>query len=148
MSASPTPEEDAAITALQAALRAEYAAIHGYGFIGARSRETRARAHVDLDAHRGLRDRLRAELVERDAEPVAAESAYALPEQDDTGALTAFAVRLEETTAQAYLELSAVPDQRLRDLAARSLQSATVRSLVWGAQLAAFPGFPGGAPGA
>ncbi|MDA8371728.1 MAG: ferritin-like domain-containing protein [Nocardiopsaceae bacterium] len=145
---SPTPkdpEEFTDVDALQDALRAEHAAVYGYAYIGAHSEDgRRERCYGHLDAHRVQRDALRAELVDREATPVAGESAYELPESTEDDELAAFATRLEEQTAQSYLQLAAAEDAPLRDLAARSLQAATVRGLVWGAEPAPFPGFPDG----
>ncbi|GAA3765060.1 rubrerythrin [Spinactinospora alkalitolerans] len=145
MSATTGPEGFDHIEALQNALRAEHAAVYGYGFVGANSGDAaRKRAYEHLDAHRGQRDTLRAELLERDADPAAGERAYELPAEDGPDALAQFAAGLERTAAQAYLELAAAGDPELRDLAGRSLKSTTVRSLAWGADLMPFPGFPGG----
>jgi len=143
----PTPTEtaDAAVAALRDALLAEHAAVYGYGFaaagIGADLREL-CLAH--LEEHRAWRDALHGELAARNTVPPGGEDAYQLPEEDGTEALRAFAAGLEETTAQAYLELAAVPDTGLRDLAGRALREATRRTLALGGTLSAFPGFPGG----
>ncbi|RCV48332.1 ferritin-like domain-containing protein [Marinitenerispora sediminis] len=149
---SPSPrssdaEEFSDVVALQNALLAEHAAVYGYAFVGANSTDgARELSYTCLDAHRAQRDTLRAELLERGAEPEAGAAAYDLPAATDAEGLRAFAVELEEQTAQSYLELAGAGAPDLRDLAGRSLQSATVRSLTWGADLPAFPGFPGGEP--
>ncbi|MFC4564725.1 ferritin-like domain-containing protein [Nocardiopsis mangrovi] len=130
--------------ALQEALRAEHAAVYGYGYIGAHSAGAgRERSYISLDAHRAQRDTLRDELVERGATPVAGAGAYELPGNDDAE-LSAYAARLEEQAEQTYLQLAASSDPWLRDLAARSLQESVVRRLGWGGSSAVFPGFPGG----
>ncbi|MFC3999428.1 ferritin-like domain-containing protein [Nocardiopsis sediminis] len=144
MGSSSTPEEFSDTDALQEALRAEHAAVYGYGYIGAHSTGAgRERSYTSLDAHRAQRDTLRDELVERNATPVAGASAYELPDRDDAE-LTAFAAQLEEQAEQTYLQLAASADPWLRDLAARSLQEAVVRRLTWGGSVTAFPGFPDG----
>ncbi|MFC7329528.1 ferritin-like domain-containing protein [Marinactinospora rubrisoli] len=144
---SSDPGEFSDVVALQNALLAEHAAVYGYGFVGANSTDAaRELCYAHLDAHRAQRDTLRAELLERGAEPPAAAAAYRLPTETDAETLSGFAVRLEEQTAQAYLELAGAGSPDLRDLAGRSLQSATLRSLAWGAGLPAFPGYPGGEP--
>ncbi|MEV0478013.1 DUF4439 domain-containing protein, partial [Streptomyces prunicolor] len=55
-----TAEEKAAeLTALQAALAAEHAAVYGYGVVGGRIREgRRTEAKAAYDAHRARRDAL------------------------------------------------------------------------------------------
>ncbi|GAA3758861.1 ferritin-like domain-containing protein [Salinactinospora qingdaonensis] len=152
MSATPTPDSTATaesddVATLQAALRAEHAAIYGYGYIGAHlSEDARERSRAYLDAHRDSRDRLRDELVALGAQPAATQSAYQLPDSDDEAGLSQYAALLEQTTGQAYLELAAATAPPLRDLAARALQTATVRALSWGAENVAFPGFPDGEP--
>lgn len=144
-SPSPSDARAAAVAALRDALLAEHAAVHGYGFAAAKlAGAVRERCLVYLDEHRSERDVLHAELVERGAVPAPGEQAYSLPEDTGAESLTAFVIGLEETTAQAYMELAAAPDPGLRDLAGRCLRSATVRALVLGAPLPAFPGFPGG----
>jgi hypothetical protein len=144
---SPTPEDLSDTAVLQEALRAEHAAVYGYGYVGARSSGGRRdRCYAYLDDHRTQRDTLRTELVARDTTPDSGRAAYALPEDDGDAALDAYAAGLERVTAQAYLQVAASTDPVLRDLAARALQSATVRGLVWGAEPEPFPGFAAGAP--
>ncbi|CAM3677610.1 ferritin-like domain-containing protein [Nocardiopsis rhodophaea] len=143
MSATPEdPREFTDIGALRVALRAEHAAVYGYAYIGAHcAGGRRERSYEHLDAHRAQRDTLSTLLAEREAEPDPSESAYGLPDSTDDADLDTYAARLEEQTAQGYLELAAASDSVLRDLAARSLQSATVRALEWGGKLTPFPGF-------
>ncbi|TDQ52141.1 ferritin-like domain-containing protein [Actinorugispora endophytica] len=144
-SPSPTGAQAAAVVALQDALLTEHAAVHGYGFAAAKLTGERHDLYLGhMDEHRAGRDALRAELVDREAVPAAGEQAYTLPEDTGEESLASFAVGLEEATAQAYLELAAVSDPALRDLAGRALRAATVRALDLGAPLSAFPGFPGG----
>ncbi|ASU83015.1 DUF4439 domain-containing protein [Nocardiopsis gilva YIM 90087] len=142
---SATPEETREFTdtgALQRALRAEHAAVYGYAYIAAHCADARReRSHEHLDAHRAQRDALSSLLAERKVEPDPSESSYDLPDSTDDADLDAQATGLEELTAQGYLELAAASDPVLRELAARSLQSATVRGLQWGGKLAPFPGF-------
>lgn len=146
--ASPAQEATAEVEALQKALRAEHAAVYGYGFIGARSEDgERDRAARHLDAHRALRDTVRAELVGLDAVPAPAEAAYTLPESDGREELAEFARRMEGTSAQAYLEVAGAAESGpLRGFAAESLQGATVRALEWGGGLDTFPAYATGDP--
>lgn len=140
-----TEEPVDVVAALQHALEAEYAAVYGYGFVGAHSDDdARQRAADDLDAHRDQRDALRGLLLEHDADPVPPEDAYPLPEDTDTEEVAAFAATLEERAGQTYLQLAATDDPRLRDLACRWLQATTVRGLWWDPAPATFPGFPDG----
>ncbi|WP_046472103.1 ferritin-like domain-containing protein [Allosalinactinospora lopnorensis] len=137
------PEEFTDTGALQNALRAEHAAVYGYGFIGAHSEgDLREHSYHCLDEHRAQRDTLRTELVRLNASPAVSKSAYELPDSTDQSALDAFAAKLEERTARGYLQMAAAEDTSLRDLATRSLQEATVRGLTWGAELSPLPGFP------
>lgn len=151
MSADSSAEDDLSdADALQNVLRAEHAAVYGYGFIGAhREDEARERSHDYLDAHRTKRDTLHSALVRLNVSPAASKAAYALPDSTDRDTLDEFAARLEERTARGYLRLAAASDTALRDLAARALQEATIRGLRWGTELVDLPGFPdgGGAPG-
>lgn len=142
-----SPSEDGLTDAeaLQNALRAEHAAVYGYGFIGAHcAGKDRERSYECLDAHRTKRDTLRGELVRLSVDPAASKSVYALPDATDQDTLDTFATELEERTTHGYLRLAAADDVALRDLAARSLQEATIRGLTWGAELVDLPGFPDG----
>ncbi|MEY9213400.1 ferritin-like domain-containing protein [Thermobifida halotolerans] len=142
---TPTDPADAAVAALRDALLAEHAAVYGYGFAASRiGSKLHDLCLAHLEEHRAGRDALHAELVARGSVPPGGEDAYALPEDTGPEALAAFAVGLEETTAQAYLELAAVSVPGLRDLAGRALGEATLRVLALGSPLSVFPGFPGG----
>ncbi|MFD0774215.1 ferritin-like domain-containing protein [Streptomonospora algeriensis] len=139
--------ETGTVAALQAALRAEHAAVYAYTYIGARSEdERRDRCYEHLDAHRAQRDMLRIEIGDRGTKPDAGDAAYDLPESDSGSDLDGYARRVERQAAQAYLELAAAPNTAVRDLALRSLQDTTLRSMEWGGELGTFPGFPGGSP--
>lgn len=143
--ASEAPEQAGDIKALQQALRAEHAAVYGYGFIGAKTTgSTREQCRTSFDDHRNQRESLRTELLNRGAEPAVSKAAYSVPSDTSEQDLADYAGSLEETAAQAYLELAGAGDRALRELAGRSLQMSTVRAIDWGADLAAFPGFPGG----
>ncbi|GAA4916383.1 ferritin-like domain-containing protein [Streptomonospora salina] len=135
------------VAALQAALRAEHAAVYAYTYVGARSDGGRRdRCYEHLDAHRAQRDTLRVEIGDRDARPDAGDTAYELPESDGESDLDGYARRVERQGAQTYLELAASPEPAVRDLALRCLQEATLRGMEWGGEPGVFPGFADGEP--
>jgi hypothetical protein len=89
---------------LAAALRAEHAAVFGYGLVGARlDAATVSLAAQAESAHRSRRDALVLRLTERGASAPPAEPAYGLRQQvtDLASALT-LAVEIEERTAEAW----------------------------------------------
>ncbi|GAA2447486.1 ferritin-like domain-containing protein [Actinomadura vinacea] len=148
----------ASVDALQAALRAEHAAVYGYGVVGARLRGSlRDSARTMWHTHRTQRDDLTARLTGLAAEPAAAAAAYRLPLQV-TSARTAaqVAAALEDDLVTAYTGLAGSPDVALRVLAARAMQEAMTRAVRWHSlagrpempgspRSAAFPGLPPGA---
>jgi hypothetical protein len=132
------------VTALQAALAAEHAAVYGYGVLGARLRGGQRQAARDMwDAHRARRDRLSALITAQNAEPVAASAAYRLPVRPTTAASAArLAAALEDHVLAAYLGLAGVADPKTRRFAAQGMQEAIGRSVRWlgSAPSSAFPG--------
>ena len=69
----------AELTALQAVLAAEHAAVYGYGVVGGRVGEDRSsEARAAYDAHRARRDALAREVRGLGAEPVAASAGYSV----------------------------------------------------------------------
>ncbi|OQR59908.1 hypothetical protein B6E66_32735 [Streptomyces maremycinicus] len=133
---------DAELTALQAALAAEHAAVYGYGVVGGRIRDgRRAEAQAAYDAHRARRDALAREVRDLGAEPVAAHAGYALPfPVPDSVAAVRLATVLEERVAGVYSDLvRAAEDARRRD-AAGALRDAAVRAVRWRGGSVAFPG--------
>ncbi|WP_017581786.1 ferritin-like domain-containing protein [Nocardiopsis valliformis] len=145
MTESPTPAEaeDPTAAALAEALSAEHAAVYGFEFVGgaAGDQPRRERASAAAYEHKALRDALHAAAVERGIDPPPALASYPLPEGRGGDDMDAFAAGLEETTMSACLWLSASADTDLRITAARILQEATVRALVWGSELDSLPGF-------
>ncbi|MGW6525472.1 ferritin-like domain-containing protein [Streptomyces sp. NPDC054962] len=134
--------QDAELTALQAALAAEHAAVYGYGVVGGRIGEVRsAEARAAYDAHRARRDALVREVRDLGAEPVAASAGYALPFQvPDSAAAVRLATELEERVAGVYSDLvRAAGDARRRE-AAGALRDAAVRAVRWRGGSVAFPG--------
>ncbi|MFF8729815.1 ferritin-like domain-containing protein [Streptomyces sp. NPDC015171] len=132
----------AEVTALQAALAAEHAAVYGYGVVGGRIGERRrAEARAAYDAHRAGRDALVRAVRELGATPVAANAAYALPfPVQDGSAAVRLAARLEERLAGVYSDLVRATTGARRADAAGALREAAVRAVRWSGQSVAFPG--------
>jgi hypothetical protein len=138
--------------ALREALAAEHAAVWGYGVVGAASSAAaRASAATAEDAHRDVRDRVTALLVERKADPVLAKGAYALPfpvlSEVDAAAL---AVVLEDGVAAAWVRvIDQAAERAARELAVGVLTAAEVRAVAWRTAAGhtpvttALPGLPG-----
>lgn len=139
--------------ALREALAAEHAAVWGYGVVGDALGTDAGAAVTDAEnAHRDVRDRVTALLVERNEEVVGAEGAYALPfpvlSPTDAAAL---AVVLEDGTAAAWVRvLDQAAERTTRELAVGYLGAAEVRAVGWRAAAGqtpvtrAFPGLPEG----
>jgi hypothetical protein len=121
-------------SALREALAASHAAVWGYGVVGAAlGPDTRPTASAAETAHRDLRDRVTALLVDREAEPVGAEGGYALPfpvlSAVDAAAL---AVVLEEGVASAWVRvLDQAAERTTRELAVGAVGDAEVRAVGW-----------------
>ncbi|MFE0249792.1 ferritin-like domain-containing protein [Streptomyces sp. NPDC059010] len=130
------------LTALQAALAAEHAAVYGYGVVGGRIlQERRSEARAAYDAHRARRDALAREVRDLGAEPVAASAAYALPfpvPDSDTAVL--LAAELEDRVAGVYSDLVRAAEGELRGRAAGAVREAAVRAVRWRGESVAFPG--------
>jgi hypothetical protein len=137
----------AKVSALQAALRAENAAVYGYGVVGAHLTGTAlAAATSDWIAHQVARDSLEAMLRSSGSRPVAAAVAYRLPHPVHTpAAAMLLAVTLEDKVAAAYLGLVALPGAAIRELGARAVIAAAIRAASWRGKTVAFPGFAAGA---
>ncbi|MBW8483665.1 ferritin-like domain-containing protein [Actinomadura parmotrematis] len=141
------------VDALQAALRAEHAAVYGYGVLGARLRPPLRDTATQLwNAHRSARDALASRITGLGGRPDAAAAAYRLPVRV-TSARTAaqLAAALEDDLVTAYTGLAGVPGGALRTLGAKAMQQAIARSVMWRANAgqgpppAAFPGLPASA---
>jgi Domain of unknown function (DUF4439) len=133
---------NATVAALQAALAAEQAASYGYGVVGSHlTGSAFTTASADCVLHERSRDNLIKMITALGATPQPAAVAYRLPVSvrtaDDAAKL---AVDLELSVVSGYLKLVAVTNPALRRLAAKSMQSATVRAARWGAPSHAFPG--------
>ncbi|MEU7301857.1 ferritin-like domain-containing protein [Streptomyces sp. NPDC048304] len=132
----------AELTALQAALAAEHAAVYGYGVVGGRiGAARRSEARAAYDAHRARRDALTREVRDLGGEPVAANAAYALPfPVPDAPAAVRLAARLEERVAGVYADLVRAATDARRASAAAALREAAVRAARWSGESVAFPG--------
>lgn len=145
--------EVTAVSALQEALKAEHAAVYGYGVLGARLRGTaQETARTIWDDHRAQRDDLISRLASLKVRAVAASPVYRLPVRPTSGRTAAqLAAALERDVVTAYAGLSGAPDPALRTMAAREMQQAMTRSVRWQAMSgtgrvtgpsSAFPGLP------
>jgi hypothetical protein len=132
------------VSALQAALAAENAAIYGYGVAGAHlGGANRSAAGQYWTGHRRARDSLTAMITARGAAPVAALAYYDLPfPVKNAGSGIALAAHLEDGLTSAYLGIVAVDDQRLRMFGALAMQAAAGRAAYWRGSTEAFPGLP------
>ncbi|WP_043683524.1 ferritin-like domain-containing protein [Streptomyces xylophagus] len=135
-------EKIAELTALQAALAAEHAAVYGYGVVGGRIREgRRTEAKAAYDAHRARRDALVREVRDLGGKPVAASAAYALPfPVPDSTAAVRLAAELEDRVAGVYSDLVRASTDGLRGTATEALREAAVRAVRWRGGSVPFPG--------
>jgi hypothetical protein len=133
-----------AVSALQAALAAEQAAVYGYGVAGAHlSGASQATAQRYWSEHEQARDTLAAMISALGPTPVAALAYYDLP-FPVTGAASALslAAHLEAGVTAAYLDIVAVNDQQLRTFGALAMQDSAGRAAYWLGSTEAFPGLP------
>ncbi|MFG3121983.1 ferritin-like domain-containing protein [Streptomyces sp. NPDC048208] len=132
----------AELTALQAALAAEHAAVYGYGVVGGRIGAPRqGEARSAYDAHRAARDTLARSVRDLGGEPVAASPAYALPfTVADSPAALRLAAELEERLAGVYADLVRASTGARRTTATAALREAAVRATRWSGTAPAFPG--------
>ncbi|UQA92786.1 ferritin-like domain-containing protein [Streptomyces halobius] len=142
-----TRDKDSAqdeLTAVQAALAAEHAAVYGYGVVGGRIADARRKeAQAAYDAHRARRDALHRTVRDLGGRPEAAAAAYELPfPVPDTAAAARLAAELEERLAAVYADLVRAGGKERRREAAAALREAAVRSVRWRGSGVAFPGLP------
>ena len=145
--ASPAPQAAGTVSALQAALTAEHAAVYGYGVVGAYlAGRKQAAATADWVAHQEARDKLEALLRARGSQPVAAAVAYRLPirVRNSSGAAS-LAVLLEDRITTAYLGLVALDTPAVRKFGALQVQASALRAAYWRGSTVAFPGLPASA---
>lgn len=137
-----TAGNDSELTAVQAALSAEHAAVYGYGIVGGRiGPEGREAALSAYEAHKARRDALRRRVRDLGGTPRPSAAAYALPfDVPDSAAAVRLAAELEDGVAAVYADLvRAVEGARRRDAAA-ALREAAVRAVRWRGSGVAFPG--------
>jgi hypothetical protein len=141
-SPSATSAPGSALAAAQAALAGEYAALYGYGVVGARvGAEQRSDARAAYEAHRAQRDALTRTIQGLGARPVAAAPAYALPfPVPDQAAAVRLAAYLEDRIAGSYADLVRTAHGDLRRNAAAALRDAALRAVRWRGSGVAFPG--------
>lgn len=141
MAVSP-PASHALVAAAQAALAAEYAAVYGYGVVGARVGAGHvADARAAYAEHRARRDAMNRAVRDLGAEPVAADAAYALPfPVPDAASAVRLAAVLEDRVAGAYADLVRASDGGTRRDAAAAVRDAAVRAVRWRGTGTAFPG--------
>ncbi|MFJ2111039.1 MULTISPECIES: ferritin-like domain-containing protein [unclassified Streptomyces] len=131
-----------ALTATQAALAAEHAAVYGYGVVGGRvAGDRRAEATAAYTAHRSRRDALARAVRDLGGRPVVAAAAYALPfPVPDSAAAVRLAADLEDRIAGVYSDLVRATEGPRRREAADALREAAVRAVRWRGSGVAFPG--------
>ena len=103
----------AEVSALKAALRAEHAAVYGYGVVGAHlTGAALAAATSDWIAHQVARDSLEATLRAAGQQPAAAAAAYRLPHpvRNPAGAMALAVLMLPFVTRTSEEILRNVPD--------------------------------------
>ncbi|GAA3890628.1 ferritin-like domain-containing protein [Streptomyces lacrimifluminis] len=135
-------KDTAELTALQAALGAEHAAVYGYGVVGGLIGEARrSEARAAYDAHRARRDELARAVRALGGTPVAAAAGYALPfpVSDSDGAVR-LAAELEERVAGVYSDLVRATGGERRRTGAEGLREAAVRAVRWRGGSVPFPG--------
>lgn len=138
----------AASDALDRALAAEYAAIFGYGVVGAHlsSAEQDAARQADA-AHRARRDALLVKLTTASASPPASDPAYALPfAVTDRASALKLAVALEDGAARAWHGALGATTGADRQFVVNALVDCAVRATRWRVRAGVKPAtltFPG-----
>ncbi|MFF3486453.1 ferritin-like domain-containing protein [Streptomyces sp. NPDC002701] len=135
-------KNSAELTATQAALGAEHAAVYGYGVVGGRIREERrTEARAAYDGHRARRDELARTVRDLGGKPEPAAAAYALPfSVTDSESALRLAAELEDRVAGVYSDLVRATEGERRRAAALALREAAVRAVRWRGESVAFPG--------
>ncbi|XRQ03553.1 ferritin-like domain-containing protein [Actinomadura welshii] len=116
--------------AVRAVLKAEHAAVYGYGVLGARLQGSLQRtARAVWDDHRAKRNALASILS---GEPVAAAAAYRLPvEVTSPRSAARLAAALEDGLVPAYVGLAGASSPDLRAFAADGARRAQARAAAW-----------------
>ena len=135
------------ITALQAVLAAENAAVYGYGLAGAQlSGSLYTTAQQDWNLHRAARVTVSSMITARDGTPAPAAAVYRPPfAVNSPASARTLAALLEDGLVQAYLTLVALDDVTLRAFGAGEMQAAAIRAASWRGSTVAFPGLPSSA---
>lgn len=130
------------LTALQAALAAEHAAVYGYGVVGGRvGEESREAARTAYEAHKARRNALRRRVRDLGGTPEPSAAAYALPfDVPDAEAAVRLAAALEDGVAAVYADLVRASEGDRRRDAAAALREAAIRAVRWRGTGVAFPG--------
>ncbi len=134
------------LEALQETLAGEHAALYVYGVIGARTSTSAEPALAGAlrsayDVHRGRRDQLVAMIRDDDADPVAAEVSYELPNPADTARrCRRAAAEIEQRCTALYAQAVGSTARASRQWAIDALADAAVRQLTFGADPEPFPG--------
>lgn len=136
--------DDHVISAAQAALAGEHAALYAYsvcgGVVDPASAES-VRIRDGYAAHRTRRDQLEGALRDLGAEPVAAAPGYDLPVPvTSSGSAARVLGQVEDRASVAYAGLVAASAGTTRRGAVGWLRDAALRGLAWGRPPAAFPG--------
>jgi ferritin-like protein len=121
------------MTGLADALSAEYAAIYGYGIVGAHLTGANQDAARQAEAaHRSRRDALLVRMAAASATPPAADPAYTLPYAvTDRDTALKLAVDLEDGAARAWYGAIGATSGDDRSLAANALIDCSVRATRW-----------------
>ncbi|HUN31727.1 MAG TPA: ferritin-like domain-containing protein [Trebonia sp.] len=145
-----TPVSTDQIAVLQGALAAEYAAIYGYGVVGAYlSGKEQGDAMSDWQLHQDARDTLSQMIGKLGGTPVASSAAYDLPfTVDSVTTARRLAAVIEEGVTRAYLGVVAVGNAKLRTFGALAMQGPANRAIAWGGTPTAFPGMTSAPAGA
>jgi hypothetical protein len=143
-STPPAQPARAELDALHAVLKAEQAAIYGYGVVGGQVARTRRKQVTErLDWHAVNRDAVTAQLSLAGALAPPGPPAYALPfEVHDDESARALAAHLELGVAAAYADLVAASGAARRAAAAEAQSGCAVAAQHWGTVVGAFPGLP------
>ena len=133
-----------ALTALQAALAAEEAAVYGYGVIGAQlSGGSRDRAAASMAEHQARERLLQQRISAAAATPGVAAPGYELPfPVDGQASAVRLAALLEDRLAAVYANGVQATAGPLRGALASALQRSALDALAWGGAGSAFPGLP------
>lgn len=137
------------LDALQASLTAEHAACFAYGVLGgvlagtAPGGPDQGRADLVYVGHRALRDELTEVIAGLDADPVAAEAAYALPfAVTTTAACRRLAALVEERVGAVHSYAVSQTTGASRELLAEAVTSAALAARGWGTAPSPFPTAP------